>query len=155
MYASLNLNELSFTLHNMPRDLDYKKLKPGSVKKDFVIWVQIGHCLCCMHREGRCRNKLQVNYRKISNISHTKSKHSNASRIARSCLCATYWSQVLSGEWRCSWSSADRRCFNYIWLINNLIACKDVTYIRDLTVVFQIDSFVFNALLSQQGAVLQ
>ena len=25
---------------------------------------------------------------------------------ACSCLCAIYWSQVLSGEWRCSWSSA-------------------------------------------------
>ena len=36
-----------------------------------------------------------------------------------SCLCAIYWSQVLSGEWRCSWSSADRRCSNYIWVINN------------------------------------
>ena len=26
-----------------------------------------------------------------------------------SCLCPIHWSQVLSGEWRCSWSSADRR----------------------------------------------
>ena len=26
-----------------------------------------------------------------------------------SCLCTIYWSHVLSGEWRCSWSSADRR----------------------------------------------
>ena len=24
------------------------------------------------------------------------------------CLCPIYWSQVLSREWRCSWSSADR-----------------------------------------------
>ena len=23
-------------------------------------------------------------------------------------------------EWRCRWSSADRRCCNYIWVINNL-----------------------------------
>ena len=36
-----------------------------------------------------------------------------------------------SGEWRCSWSSADRRCSNYIWVIINLIS---VPYIRDLTV---------------------
>ena len=41
---------------------------------------------------------------------------------ACSCLCAIYWRQVWSGEWRCSWSSADWRCFNYIWVINNLIA---------------------------------
>ena len=41
---------------------------------------------------------------------------------ACSCLCAIYWSQVLSGEWRCNWSSTDRRCFIYIWVTNNLIA---------------------------------
>ena len=38
-----------------------------------------------------------------------------------SCLYPIRWSQVLSWEWRCSWSSADRRCSNYIWVINNLI----------------------------------
>ena len=42
---------------------------------------------------------------------------------------------VLSREWRCSWSSADRRCSNYIWVIDNFIACKGAPYIRDLTVV--------------------
>ena len=47
-----------------------------------------------------------------------------------SCLYPIHWSQVLSREWRCSWSSADRRCSNYIWVMNNLIA----SYIRDLTV---------------------
>ena len=41
---------------------------------------------------------------------------------------------MLSREWRCSWSSADRRCSNYIWLINNLIAHWSAPYIRDLTV---------------------
>ena len=43
---------------------------------------------------------------------------------------------MLSGEWRCSWSSTDRRCSNYIWVINNLIAYLGASYIRDLTVVF-------------------
>ena len=37
-------------------------------------------------------------------------------------LCLIHWSQVLSWEWRCSWSSADRRCSNYIWVINNFLA---------------------------------
>ena len=37
-------------------------------------------------------------------------------------------------EWRCSWSSANSRCSNYIWVINNFIAYQDVTYIRTLTV---------------------
>ena len=39
-----------------------------------------------------------------------------------SCLCPIHWIQVLSQEWRCSWSSADRQCANYIWVINNFIA---------------------------------
>ena len=51
-----------------------------------------------------------------------------------SCLCPIHWSQVLSWEWRCSWSSADRRCSNYIWVINNFIAYWGVTYIRDFMV---------------------
>ena len=50
-------------------------------------------------------------------------------------LCPIHWSQVLSWEWRCSWSSADRRCSNYIWVINNIIAYKGASYIRDLTVL--------------------
>ena len=41
---------------------------------------------------------------------------------ACSCLCPIHWSQMLSWEWRCSWSSADKRCSNYIWMINNFIA---------------------------------
>ena len=39
-----------------------------------------------------------------------------------SCLGWIHQSQVLSREWTCSWSSADRRCSNYIWVINNFIA---------------------------------
>ena len=34
-----------------------------------------------------------------------------------SCLCPIRWRQMLSQEWRCSWGSADRWCYNYIWLI--------------------------------------
>ena len=52
-----------------------------------------------------------------------------------SCLCPIYWSQVLSREWRCGRSSAERRCSNYIWVINNLIAHIGASYIRDLTVI--------------------
>ena len=51
-----------------------------------------------------------------------------------SCVWPIHWSPVLSREWRCSWSSADRRCSNYIWLINNFIANSGVSYIRGLTV---------------------
>ena len=41
---------------------------------------------------------------------------------------------MLSREWRCSWSSAGRRCSNYIWVMNNLIAYWGASYIKDLTV---------------------
>ena len=49
-------------------------------------------------------------------------------------LCPILWSPVLSREWRCCWSSADRRCSNYIWVVDNLIAYYGASYIRDLTV---------------------
>ena len=78
------------------------------------------------------KNKIKMFYCKVSNIRHTKYQNLIVSRLG--CLCAIYWSQVLSGEWRCSWSSANRRCSNYIWVINNLIAYQTVPYIRDLTV---------------------
>ena len=52
-----------------------------------------------------------------------------------SCVRSIHWSQVLSWKWRCSWSSADRRCSNYIWVINNFIAYWGATYIRGFTVV--------------------
>ena len=59
----------------------------------------------------------------VSNIRRTKSQHLNRCSY---CLAATFaespWSQMLSRERRCSWSSADRRCSNYIWLIDNFIA---------------------------------
>ena len=40
--------------------------------------------------------------------------------LSFSCGFAIYWSQVLSQEWRCSWSSDNRQCSNYIWVMNNL-----------------------------------
>ena len=43
---------------------------------------------------------------------------------------------MLNREWICSWSSADRRCSNYIWVINNFISHWGATYIRALTVSY-------------------
>ena len=40
-----------------------------------------------------------------------------------------------SWEWWCSWSSADRWCSNYIWVINNFFAYQGASYIRGFTVV--------------------
>ena len=51
-----------------------------------------------------------------------------------SCLCPIQRSQLLSREWRCSWSNADRRSSICIWEIDNIIAYWGASYIRDLTV---------------------
>ena len=42
--------------------------------------------------------------------------------------------KFLDIEWRCSWSSADRRCSNYIWVIDNFVAYLGASYIRCFTV---------------------
>ena len=55
----------------------------------------------------------------------------------RICLCPIHWSQMFSREWRCSRSSADRPCPNYIWVINSFIAYYGMSYIRGLTVVLE------------------
>ena len=51
-----------------------------------------------------------------------------------SCSCLCPIQVLLSPEWRCSWSSADRLCSNYIWVINNFIAYLGAVYIRGLAV---------------------
>ena len=47
-----------------------------------------------------------------------------------SSYCPIHWNQVLSKEWGCT----DRRCSNYIWVINNFITYWGVSYIRGFTV---------------------
>ena len=74
-------------------------------------------------------------YRHNSNIRHIKSENLSDCLLVLQ-LPWVDWSQVLSWEWRCSWSSADRQCSNYIWVINNFITNSDVSYIRDLTVCY-------------------
>ena len=48
---------------------------------------------------------------------------------------------MLIRKWRCSWSNADRRCSNYIWVINNFIAHQGVSYNRCLTVDWETPHF--------------
>ena len=64
----------------------------------------------------------------------TKLKNLNVSRLVLQLFCPNHWSQVFSREWRCSCSSADRRCCDYIWVINNFIAYQSAPYIRGLTI---------------------
>ena len=55
--------------------------------------------------------------------------------LSCSFLCLIHWSQILSRWWRCSWSSADRQCSKYIWVISKFIAYYGAFYIRGLPVL--------------------
>ena len=79
----------------------------------------------------------QTMYRQVSNIRRTKSQTWKILVPSCGCLCRIPWSQMLSREWRCSWSSAGRRCSNYIWVIDNFIAYSGESYIKDFTVFFK------------------
>ena len=48
--------------------------------------------------------------------------HGFISFLVSSCSCLCPIQVLISQKWRCSWSSADRRCSNYIWVINIFIA---------------------------------
>ena len=72
-----------------------------------------------LEMRDRCEN---VNYRQTSNISRIKSQNLNVSRLVLQLSLLIHWSQMLSQEWRCSLSSADRRCSNYIRVISKFIA---------------------------------
>ena len=70
-----------------------------------------------------------------SNIRGTKTQNLNVSHSSYNGLCPIHWNQVLSREWRCSWSSADRRCSNYIWVINSFITYWGACYLRVLILI--------------------
>ena len=74
-------------------------------------------------------------YRQTSNITCTKFQNLTVSHLFLQLSCPIHWSHVLSQEWRCSWSSADSQCSNYIRKMNNFIANYDAPYIRGLTVM--------------------
>ena len=104
------------------------KFKPYNWKlnchvTDFAITCE---CTDCWNDNLRSRWSRQSwyrdNYRKTSSIRLTKSKKYIFPVSSCRCLCLIHWSQVLSREWRCSWSSADRRCSNFIWVINKFMA---------------------------------
>ena len=78
------------------------------------------------------RTEIQLGmYCQISNIRGTKSQNLNVFPLILQ-LFLPY--PLLSREWRCSWSSADRRCSNYIWELDIFIACYGAPYIRGFTV---------------------
>ena len=72
-------------------------------------------------------------YRQTSNTSCTKSQNIKVARLFFQLFYSIHWSQVLSREWRCIWSSADMRCLNYIREFHHIIAYSDAPYIVGLT----------------------
>ena len=75
-----------------------------------------------------------IRYRPVSNIRRTQSQNLNVSRLGYQLSLRNILQPGVCREWRCTWSSADRRCSNFIWVIINLIAYLSVPDIRDLTV---------------------
>ena len=72
-------------------------------------------------------------YRKISNIRRTKSENLSDCRLVLQLPLDNALKPGVKLRVRCKWSSADRRCSNYIWVINNFIANAGAPYIRGLT----------------------
>ena len=66
--------------------------------------------------------------RLLQAIGYTQ-KHFICGNPDESNVCPIHWSQVfLVWKWRCSWSSADRQCSDFIWVINNFVAYWGATY---------------------------
>ena len=86
--------------------------------------------ICGLFVHWMCDTK--IIYRQTSDISRTKSQDLNVSRLV------LQWSLPNPLKPDREWS-ADRRCSSYIWVINNLIAYYGATYIRGLTVVYQLN----------------
>ena len=91
--------------------------------------IQYGKCHFCWHGERiqcLCLLLLTSNEHFIHTIKPlilAAPKHNTEIFLVSCCCCLypIYWKQVLSREWRFSWNSADRRCSNYIWVINKFI----------------------------------
>ena len=114
------------------------------VKDTWIIYIYVCVCVCatrtnCLLNMSASKAKGMIYYNTVKYIIEDPPNSKPWIFPVSSCcwLYAKYLSQVLSSrEWRRSWSSADRWCFNYIWVINNFIANYDANYIRGLTVPY-------------------
>ena len=70
-------------------------------------------------------------YSQIVNIRRTNSQNLNASRLVLQLSLPNLLKPCIKLRMK---MFLDRRCSNYIWVINNLITHKGAIYIRDLTV---------------------
>ena len=100
-------------------------------------WFNI-KMLSYQYRKSHCRDKTILRPSYLHNgISYTGKTAS------------LYWigAQVLSREWGCKWSSAGRRCSNYIWVINNFNDYLGAPYIRNLTVYGHDSGYIIGSTL--------
>ena len=75
----------------------------------------------CQRYELKLYNQCKLP--QTSSISRTKSENLNVSRLVLELFLSNPVKPGVSvAQWRYSWSSADKRCSNYIWVINNFIA---------------------------------
>ena len=74
-------------------------------------------------------------YCQATNIKCTKSENLNVSRLILQLSLPIPLKPGVKSRMKCSWNSTDRRCSNYIWVINNFIAYKGAAYIRGMTVI--------------------
>ena len=93
-----------------PWCIQWSSLYPAVVYRPPVDWEQITFWM-----------DSQVTYHQFSDIRlHPIPKHKRfPSRLA---VVFAQSTEATCWEWRCNWSSADRRCSNYIWVINKFIA---------------------------------
>ena len=133
LYSVINLQYVTrmhlFWLDSRSNDLQYINIIECLCKV-----LQHRNCNCSVNWPLWCWNQNNLINDKISNIRRSKSPNLNVSRLVLQLYLAKPMKSVLSRKWRCSWSSADRRCSHYIWVIDNFIVYKGASYIRDLTV---------------------
>ena len=111
-----------------------------------IVWYFCVPGIACMYHYVFCDNKriwiwtMWSKAEKDYNISPLtwgipNPKTLNVYLFFCRCFCPIHWSQVLSRESRCSWSSADRRCSNYIWVITTFCPLR-CSYIRCMTAMY-------------------
>ena len=98
-----------------------------------TLWM---HCRFVHSWVSAIVRTISISYSKTSNISHTNSQTYMIPVSSCNCLCPIHWNQVLNRERRCGWSSADRQCSNYIWVINKFAAYQGAKYTRGLAVIW-------------------
>ena len=104
-------NARSATQENIAKSIVYKLMASSRTMQQTVLWdtlfltyIMIGCRADRQNSDSRC-TKWNFNY--------------FSSRLA---VVFVQSIEASCRKWRCSWSSADRLCCKYIWLINNLIA---------------------------------